>query len=62
MIVMVNRGYGRSSTSAEPITYDLMASDVIAVIDAARARKVSVVVLRDGAFSASFSPFAIRTA
>lgn len=48
VIVMDNRGHGRSSMPAEPLTYDQMASDVIAVLDAVHARKVSVVGLSDG--------------
>jgi pimeloyl-ACP methyl ester carboxylesterase len=49
VIVVDNRGHGRSSMPAAPLSYTQMASDVIAVIDAAHVRKASVVGLSDGA-------------
>lgn len=49
VIVMDNRGHGRSSMPAAPFSYALMASDVIAVLDAEHVRKSSVVGLSDGA-------------
>jgi pimeloyl-ACP methyl ester carboxylesterase len=48
VIVMDNRGQGRSSISETPLSYRLMASDVIAVLDAVHVRKASVVGLSDG--------------
>jgi len=48
VIVMDSRGQGRSSMSAAPLSYAQMASDVVAVLDAAHVRKASVVGLSDG--------------
>jgi pimeloyl-ACP methyl ester carboxylesterase len=48
VIVMDNRGHGRSGISATPLSYEQMTSDVIAVLDAMHIRKVSVVGLSDG--------------
>jgi pimeloyl-ACP methyl ester carboxylesterase len=49
VIVMDNRGHGRSSMPASPLSYAQMASDVIAVLDTVHVRKASVVGLSDGA-------------
>lgn len=49
VIVMDNRGHGRSTTPKTPLSYAQMASDVIAVLDAAHVGKASVVGLSDGA-------------
>jgi len=49
VIVMDNRGHGRSSMPAAPLSYAQMASDAIAVLDAVHVRKASVVGLSDGA-------------
>lgn len=48
VIVMDNRGQGRSSMPEAPLSYDQMASDVVAVLDAVHVRKASVVGLSDG--------------
>ena len=49
VIVIDSRGHGRSTRTAEPITYHLMASDVVALMDALRVRKAAVVGWSDGA-------------
>lgn len=49
VIVIDSRGHGRSSRSSEPIGYDLMASDVLAVMDALKVEKAAVVGWSDGA-------------
>ncbi|HEX3431890.1 MAG TPA: alpha/beta hydrolase [Rhizomicrobium sp.] len=48
-IVMDSRGHGRSSRNAEPFGYDLMASDVLALLDYLHIRKATVVGWSDGA-------------
>jgi pimeloyl-ACP methyl ester carboxylesterase len=48
VIVMDNRGQGRSSMPEAALSYDQMASDVVAVLDAVHVRKASVVGLSDG--------------
>ncbi len=48
VIVMDNRGQGRSGMPAIPLSYDQMASDAVAVLDATRVRRASVVGLSDG--------------
>ncbi len=48
VIVMDNRGQGRSSMPSTPLSYDQMASDVVAVLDTVHVRKASVVGLSDG--------------
>jgi pimeloyl-ACP methyl ester carboxylesterase len=42
------RGHGRSSLPPQPITYDLLASDVIALLDLLRLSKVAIVGWSDG--------------
>ncbi len=49
VIVMDSRGHGRSSRDARPYGYDLMASDVIALMDFLRIDKAAVVGWSDGA-------------
>jgi pimeloyl-ACP methyl ester carboxylesterase len=49
VIVMDSRGHGRSSRDAQPFGYDLMASDVIGLLDALKIRKVALVGWSDGA-------------
>ncbi len=49
VIVMDSRGHGRSTRNAQPYGYDLMASDVIAVMDHLQIRKAAVVGWSDGA-------------
>jgi len=48
VIAMDSRGHGRSSRTNEPITYHLMASDVIALLNALKVPKVSLVGWSDG--------------
>lgn len=48
VIVADSRGQGRSTTSAEPLTYDLMASDVIGLLDYLGLKKVDLVGWSDG--------------
>jgi len=49
VIVMDSRGHGRSSRDAQPYGYDLMASDVIGLLDNLKIQKVAVVGWSDGA-------------
>lgn len=49
VIVMDSRGHGRSSRNAEPFGYDLMSSDVIALLDYLKIDKVALVGWSDGA-------------
>jgi len=49
VIVMDSRGHGRSSRNQEPYGYDLMASDVVALLDHLKIRKTAVVGWSDGA-------------
>jgi pimeloyl-ACP methyl ester carboxylesterase len=48
-ILIDSRGHGRSSRDARPFTYELMASDVIAVMDRLGIAKAAVVGWSDGA-------------
>lgn len=48
VIVMDCRGRGRSSLPDQPLSYKLMASDALGVLDALHVRKVSVVGQSDG--------------
>lgn len=48
-ILIDSRGHGRSTRDARPFTYELMASDVIAVMDALKIRRAAVVGWSDGA-------------
>jgi pimeloyl-ACP methyl ester carboxylesterase len=48
VIVMDSRGHGRSSKSSAPLSYALMASDVIALMDALHIRRASIVGASDG--------------
>ena len=48
VIVMDSRGQGRSSMPPTPLSYEQMASDVIAVLDAVHVRRASVVGSSDG--------------
>ncbi|HVV66007.1 MAG TPA: alpha/beta hydrolase [Rhizomicrobium sp.] len=48
-IVMDSRGHGRSTRNARPFGYDLMASDVVALLDYLKIRKVALVGWSDGA-------------
>lgn len=49
VIVMDSRGHGRSSRDKRPFGYDLMASDVLGVLDYLHIRKVAVIGWSDGA-------------
>jgi len=49
VIVMDSRGHGRSTRDAQPYGYDLMASDVIALLDHLGMKKVAFVGWSDGA-------------
>jgi pimeloyl-ACP methyl ester carboxylesterase len=49
VIVMDSRGHGRSTRGSEPIGYDLMASDVLAVMDVLKIDKAAIVGWSDGA-------------
>jgi pimeloyl-ACP methyl ester carboxylesterase len=49
VIVVDSRGHGRSTRNAEPITYHLMASDVLALMDMLHIPKAAVVGWSDGA-------------
>jgi pimeloyl-ACP methyl ester carboxylesterase len=46
---MDSRGHGRSSRNQEPYGYDLMASDVVALLDHLKIRKTAIVGWSDGA-------------
>jgi pimeloyl-ACP methyl ester carboxylesterase len=48
-IVIDSRGHGRSTRDAKPYSYELMASDVLAVMDALRIEKATLVGWSDGA-------------
>lgn len=49
VVVMDSRGHGRSGRDGRPFSYDLMASDVIGLMDFLRVRKASIVGWSDGA-------------
>jgi pimeloyl-ACP methyl ester carboxylesterase len=49
VIAIDSRGHGRSSRDARPLTYELMASDVVAVMDHLILPKAAVVGWSDGA-------------
>jgi pimeloyl-ACP methyl ester carboxylesterase len=49
VILIDSRGHGRSSRDARPYTYELMASDVVAVMDRLKIRRAAVVGWSDGA-------------
>jgi pimeloyl-ACP methyl ester carboxylesterase len=48
VIVMDSRGHGRSSRDARPYGYDLMADDVVALMDALKVAKADIVGWSDG--------------
>jgi len=48
VIVVDSRGHGRSSMSDQPFGYNLMASDVLQLIDYLKIKKVSIVGWSDG--------------
>lgn len=49
VIVMDSRGHGRSTRDNRPLTYDLMASDVIALMKHLNASKAAIIGWSDGA-------------
>ncbi|MBV8120626.1 MAG: alpha/beta hydrolase [Alphaproteobacteria bacterium] len=49
VIVMDSRGHGRSTRNGQPYGYELMASDVIGLMDYLKIRKVAIVGWSDGA-------------
>jgi len=49
VIVMDSRGHGRSTRDDRPFGYDLMASDVIALMDFLKVQKAAIVGWSDGA-------------
>ena len=49
VIVMDSRGHGRSSRNEQPFGYNLMASDVLGLMDFLRIRKAAIVGWSDGA-------------
>ena len=51
-VLIDSRGHGRSTRDARPFTYELMASDVAAVMDALRLEQASLVGWSDGACTA----------
>lgn len=51
-VLMDSRGHGRSSRDARPYTYELMASDVAALMDALNLEKAALVGWSDGACTA----------
>lgn len=51
-VLMDSRGHGRSTRDSQPYTYELMASDVLAVMEALGLEKVALVGWSDGACTA----------
>ena len=51
-VLVDSRGHGRSTRDAQPYTYELMSSDVSAVMDALRLAKARLVGWSDGACTA----------
>src|SRR5690349_5490297 len=49
VILMDSRGHGRSTRDARPYGYDLMADDVVALMDVVKVRKADIVGWSDGA-------------
>jgi pimeloyl-ACP methyl ester carboxylesterase len=52
VIVVDTRGHGRSTRDSRPFTYELLATDVLAVLDALRMDRAAVVGWSDGACTA----------
>ncbi len=52
VVLMDSRGHGRSTRDARPFSYELMASDVLAVMDALHLEKAALVGWSDGACTA----------
>lgn len=51
-VIIDSRGHGRSTRDAQPYSYELMASDVLAVMDALHLEKAGLVGWSDGACTA----------
>jgi pimeloyl-ACP methyl ester carboxylesterase len=51
-VLIDSRGHGRSARDAQPFSYELMASDVLAVMDAMHLEKAGLVGWSDGACTA----------
>src|SRR5512140_314625 len=51
-VVIDSRGHGRSTRDARPYSYELMAADVLRVMDALRIEKAALVGWSDGACTA----------
>lgn len=51
-VLLDSRGHGRSTRDARPYSYELMASDVLAVMDALRLERAALVGWSDGACTA----------
>jgi pimeloyl-ACP methyl ester carboxylesterase len=51
-VLIDSRGHGRSTRDVQPFSYELMASDVLAVMDALHLEKASLVGWSDGACTA----------
>jgi len=49
VVVMDSRGHGRSTRDAQPYGYDLMASDVIGLMDSLKIPKAAIIGWSDGA-------------
>lgn len=52
VVLIDSRGHGRSTRDSRPFMYELMASDVLAVMDTLRLQKAAVVGWSDGACTA----------
>jgi pimeloyl-ACP methyl ester carboxylesterase len=52
VVLIDSRGHGRSTRDSRPFSYELMASDVLAVMDARNLQKVAMVGWSDGACTA----------
>jgi pimeloyl-ACP methyl ester carboxylesterase len=52
VVLVDSRGHGRSTRDARPFTYELMASDVLAVMDGLQLEKAALVGWSDGACTA----------
>lgn len=52
VILIDSRGHGRSTRDSRPFSYELMASDVLAVMDVLRVQKAGVMGWSDGACTA----------
>lgn len=49
VIVMDSRGHGRSTRNEQPYSYDLMASDLVGLMDYLKIKKAAIVGWSDGA-------------